>query len=140
MTKTTVYYPVGPRINGRLAYTYTRERKPFRNSNNQLYAEWTGGVAAYSDGVTVPHPDTRPCSVRYVVYSYGDHWPLHIWDDTSRCWYSNADKYSRTTSNHYTQSHPCCDTTPLPRAAMLVLARYGYAGLAQLRLEGLSLG
>lgn len=132
--------PRVPRINGRLAYTYTRERKPFRNSNNQLYAEWTGGVAAYSDGVTVPHPDTRPCSVRYVVYSYGDHWPLHIWDDTSQCWYSNTDKYGPTTSKHATQSHPRCDTVPLSLDAMKVLARHGYAALAQLRLEGRTFG
>lgn len=122
--------PRVPRINGRLAYTYTRERKPFRNSNNQLYAEWR------ADGV--PHSEGN--GMRYVVYSYGDHWPLHIWDDASQCWYSNADKYGPTTSKHYTQTHPRCDTTPLPRAAMLVLARHGYAGLAQLRLEGMRFG
>lgn len=114
-----------PRINGRLAYEFTAQRKPFRNSNNQLYARWLHGS-----------PKHEGAGLRYVVYSYGAHWPLFIWCDDSLQWYSNSDKYGTTTSKHYTQSHPRQATTPLSLPAMKALAFHGYAALVQLRLEG----
>lgn len=116
-----------PRINGRQCRPYVQKRKPFRNSNNQLYARWHARGVPYGDSNV---------GLRYAVYSYGEHWPLHIWDDASQCWYSNKDKHSVTTSRHYTQSHPLCDTVPLSLDAMKVLARHGYAALVQLRLKG----
>lgn len=117
----------GPRINGRQCRSHVQGRKPFRNSNGQLYAHWTAAGVPYAD---------TPVGMRYVVYSYGEHWPLHIWDDASQRWYSNADKYGTTTSRHHTQSHPLCDTTPLPLMAMRLLAREGYPALVAARLAG----
>ena len=117
----------GPRINGRQCRPYVRERKSFRNSNGHLYAFWTAAG--------VPHGESNT-GMRYVVCSYGEHWPLHIWDDASQQWYTNADKYGTTTSRHHTQSHPHCDTTPLPLMAMRLLAREGYRALVAARLAG----
>ena len=117
----------GPRINGRLCRGYVQGRKPFRNSNGQLYAEWMAAGVPYAD---------TPVGMRYVVYSYGQHWPLHIWDDASQQWFTNADKHSMTTSRHHSQSHPLCDTTPLPLMAMRLLAREGYPALVAARLHG----
>lgn len=45
---------------------------------------------------------------KYVVYSYGSHFPLFVW--YHGVWYENSDKYSTTTSKHRTQLHPLTDT------------------------------
>lgn len=44
----------------------------------------------------------------YVVYSYGEHWPLFVHMDGQ--WYENGDRYSVTTSKHRSQLHPLTDT------------------------------
>lgn len=73
-------------------------RQPFRNSNGQLYGAW--------------HNDST-----YVVYSYGPHWPLFIYDRDADCWYGNEDKVSRTTSHHRSYAYPLgTATAPLPRS------------------------
>ena len=36
----------------------------------------------------------------YVIYSYGPHWPLMVYDNDAHCWFTNDDNYSRTTSRH----------------------------------------
>lgn len=42
----------------------------------------------------------------YVVFSYGEHWPLWVHDNRSHVWYENSDKYSVTTGRHKSQSRP----------------------------------
>lgn len=42
----------------------------------------------------------------YIVYSYGYHFPLWVYDRKDRQWYGNSDKYSVTTSKHKSQSYP----------------------------------
>jgi len=42
----------------------------------------------------------------YVVYSYGYHFPLWVYDRQERQWYENSSKYSVTTSKHKSQSRP----------------------------------
>tara|TARA_Y100000004_G_scaffold180703_1_gene225598 strand:- start:252 stop:599 length:348 start_codon:yes stop_codon:yes gene_type:complete len=42
----------------------------------------------------------------YVVYSYGYHFPMYVFDYTTREWYANSDKYSPTTSKHQSQCRP----------------------------------
>ena len=44
----------------------------------------------------------------YVVYSYGEHWPLFVHKNGT--WYENSEKYSVTTSKHRSQSHPGVET------------------------------
>jgi len=36
----------------------------------------------------------------YIVYSYGEHWPLAVWTDGTG-WMVNVEKVSRTTDRHY---------------------------------------
>jgi len=67
--------------------TLVQERKPFKNSNGQLYGKW----------------ETPSL---YVVYSYGEHWPLFLWTGRTDTWYQNEDKFSPTTSHHRTYAHP----------------------------------
>ena len=42
----------------------------------------------------------------YVVYSYGRHFPMYVYDYSTREWYENSDKYSSTTSKHQSQCRP----------------------------------
>mgnify|MGYP006450206741 CR=1 FL=1 len=47
------------------------------------------------DSVFANDDDTK-----YVVYSYGDHFPMAMFDKDVGKWIVNEDKYSRTTSKH----------------------------------------
>ena len=47
-----------------------------------------------------------PTTGYYVVFSYGLHWPLFIYDYKQGQWYGNSDKYSATTSRHYSRLNP----------------------------------
>lgn len=70
---------------------------------------------------------------RYVVYSYGRHWPLFIYVDGK--WYENAGKYSRTTSKHHGQLHPLCETEKHGAEDMVHIAYSGVAGWMQRKLR-----
>lgn len=61
-----------------------QRRTPFEISSKSLYAEW---VRDY-----------------YVVYSYGEHFPMYVWDGAR--WLGNDDKYSPSTTRHQSAAHP----------------------------------
>jgi len=64
----------------------------FKNSTGSLYGKWETPTL-------------------YVVYSYGPHFPLFLRDSkVSWSWAENSNNYSPTTSKHYTQAHPQCET------------------------------
>jgi hypothetical protein len=69
---------------------------------------------------------------RYVVYSYGEHWPLFVYEDGK--WYENADKYSRSTTKHHGQLHPLCETERHSAEDMVEIANLGVARWMQRRL------
>ena len=54
-----------------------------------------------------------PVTGYYIVFSYGLHWPLFIYDHKKGQWYGNSDKYSATTSKHYRELNPG-NVLPLP--------------------------
>lgn len=72
---------------GRMA-TY---RDEFINTNNTCYGEWASHIFATN---------------LYIVYSYGRHFPIYIWDDEALCWYGNSSKYSNTTTRHQNNARP----------------------------------
>ena len=45
----------------------------------------------------------------YIVYSYGEHFPMYVYDRFVELWFANYDKYSPTTSKHQTLSRPDID-------------------------------
>jgi len=63
----------------------------------------------------------------YVVYSYGYHWPLFIYDNQK--WYENSSYASPTTSKHESQLHPCTSTESRTLDDMLKIAEHGSMGL-----------
>lgn len=93
-------------------------RKEFKGSN--IWGEWHGDK-------------------RYIVYSYGYHFPMWVYESATGQWYGNKDKYSRSTSKHQTMSRPY-----IPDGGMIwfdaydmrVIADYGYTGLVYRRLTG----
>lgn len=42
----------------------------------------------------------------YVVYSYGAHFPMYIYDKKQNKWIGNKDKYSRSTTRHQSLLRP----------------------------------
>ena len=69
-------------------------REAFKTSNGHLFGRW----------------ETPSL---YVVYSYGDHWPLFLWDGTE--WFENEDRTSITTTHHRGYTHPHCETAKVSR-------------------------
>lgn len=66
------------------ARQFVQDKKEFTGSNT--FGRWNNG--------------------HYVVYSYGLHFPLFVWNAYDHQWYKNSDKYSVTTSKHSNQLHP----------------------------------
>ena len=45
----------------------------------------------------------------YAVFSYGDHFPMFVYDNIASQWFGNHDKYSRTTARHQQLARPISD-------------------------------
>lgn len=95
---------------------YVDRRVPFHTTNKQLFGYWcTSGV--------------------YAVFSYGQHWPLFVYEPKTTSWFANEDKYGTTTSKHYGKAHPfATPTTKLSCTAMKKLVAVGYTALVEWRL------
>ena len=104
--------PKIPRVANSNARKYVQQRKPFQGSNT---------FGTYIDG-------------RYVVCSYGEHWPLFVYDDGR--WFANSDRWGTTTSKHRSQLHPLTDCTSMSLSEMCDLADYGFLGKLTRRLIG----
>lgn len=89
-----------------------RACEAFQTSNGNLFGRWEGY-----------HPVGTPSAPRYVVYSYGTHWPLFIFCDGH--WYGNANKHSATTSRHHSYAHPHTNIVWLTCGEMKKLASMG---------------
>lgn len=42
----------------------------------------------------------------YIVFSYGEHFPMYIYDRSAQQWYGNTDRYSVSTSRQQQQARP----------------------------------
>jgi hypothetical protein len=103
------------RIANRNARRYVETLTPFIGSN--LFAEFR--------------------TDRYVVYSYGVHFPLFIYSHLTSRWYSNSDKYSVSTSKQRTQCTPFNTDKPLVYLdgdQMRLLASGGFLTLVHHRM------
>ena len=97
------------KISNKSSRSYVENRKVFTASN--IFSEYGADPT------------------RYIVYSYGLHWPLFIYDEG--VWYENVEKASQTTSRHATQCRPRgVNITPMDRNSMVMIACRGIEGLA----------
>lgn len=71
------------------ARQYVQQCKTFVGSNT--FAEYINGV--------------------YVVFSYGYHFPMFV--KLGEQWFSNSEKFSRSTSKQFSQLNPLASCTPL---------------------------
>ena len=100
------------RISRRDARAKVQALEAFQTHNGTLYARWE-----------TYHPVGTPSPHRYVVYSYGEHWPLFVSCDG--VWYGNANKRSPTTSQHHGYTHPHTNVVWLTCGEMKKLAGWG---------------
>lgn len=75
-------------------------------------------------------------TMRYVVYSYGYHFPMYIaeWqagDRDNATWYENADKFSQSTSRQQSLLRPSSDTIKLCTDDMKSVALGGIVRLIE---------
>lgn len=75
-----------PYITNSDAASYVDCQEPFQTNNKTLFARKRDGL--------------------YVVYSYGEHFPLYVYDFVSGVWFGNGDRYSVTTTRHKTHARP----------------------------------
>lgn len=74
------------------AREFVSARAPFINKSKTMYGVWI-------DPINFPNP-------HYVVYSYGDHFPMYVWVESEKRWYGNSDRYSQTTTAHQSYARP----------------------------------
>jgi hypothetical protein len=82
-----------PKISNTESRSYTENLLPFKANN--------------LEAKTLDNGD-------YVVLSYG-YYPIWFYSASTRKWYGNKDKYSRTTAKQISQSRPTYDATILPK-------------------------
>lgn len=76
------------------AREYVMRKEEFRTNNKTMFGELREGN---------PNKQIPPM---YVVYSYGYHFPMYVYDYEACQWLGNSDKYSRTTSKHQSLTRP----------------------------------
>lgn len=87
-----------------------RDKLEFTNSKDSCYGVWE-----QADDLDY-----------YVVYSYGQHFPMYAYYEPSGEWYGNSGKYSRTTSSHQRCAKELIDVDRwLNTAQMREVASYG---------------
>lgn len=113
------------RIANKAAASMVAQQRPFEGSN--LFARCE---VVIGEGGQVQ-------SDLYIVYSYGEHFPMYIAETdvetkTTR-WYGNTDKWSQSTSRHQSQAHPPYDiqTVPMNTEQMKLIARGGLMELVK---------
>ena len=65
---------------------YTTELQPFTTHTESVWTDDIGDM--------------------YVVYSYGTHFPIYMFDHRTEMWFGNSDRFSPTTSRHQTLARP----------------------------------
>lgn len=82
------------RVANKNASEYVNELKEFKGSFNK-YAKHNASIFAENDMEDL-----------YVVYSYGYHFPMYIYDRQAGIWIGNKDKHSVSTTRHQSHCRP----------------------------------
>ena len=72
---------------------------------------------------------------RYVVCSYGRDYPLHVFCEGQEQWFTNDDRYSNTTSRHYSLTEPN-NAQHVERWLLELLVEHGYVEAMRRRIKG----
>lgn len=85
------------------ARSYVRNKEPFLGSHT--FSSYTPNL--------------------YIVYSYGEHFPLFIYDQTNYQWLENSDPYSKSTARHRSQLRPTDHTIKCTTEQIQAVIRAG---------------
>lgn len=96
------------RVSNNKARDYVNILEEFQGSN--MFGKWH----SWDEGV----------DKLYVVYSYGHHFPMYVYDDRENKWIGNKDKYSRSTTRHQSQARPSDEITWLNTDEMQDVINY----------------
>jgi hypothetical protein len=72
----------------------------------------------------------------YTVYSYGEHFPIYVFDSRTGTWLGNSGKYSMSTSRHQSQARPPHVHHYVDTATMKLAARSGVVGVLTHKILG----
>lgn len=121
------------------AYTYVRRREEFSGTLVQMMDGGKGRRYAGRWNVKYDPDRLRPephvVVKTYTVYSYGDHFPMYVWDELAGAWYGNAEKYSRTTSKHMSKLYPGNVNCYLDTDELREISLVGVAGWVKAKME-----
>jgi hypothetical protein len=110
-----------PKIANKNCRSYVEDRMAFDGSN--MWGTWHKSTL------------TESTDKHYVVYSWGHHFPIYIYDDNTWQWFGNKDKISQSTTRHQSQARlDDVDIAWLTTAEMSTLAVVGYTELVRRRL------
>jgi len=85
------------KISNNKAIEYIKKLEVFQGNNT--YAEWL----SHGSGDDSGHHESKKI---YVIYSYGHHFPIYIYDAKEQKWIGNKDKYSPSTTRHQSLLRP----------------------------------
>lgn len=74
--------------------------------SNKTARDWVNRGIEFQGNNTFAKWITTNNNKLYVVYSYGSHFPMYIYDQSQDRWVGNNSKYSQTTSKHQSQLKP----------------------------------
>lgn len=95
-------------INNRDVGRLVKVRAEFITKNKTMFAKWV--------------------NKQYVVFSYGEHFPMYVWDSTLGRWFGNRDRYSNTTTKHQSHAHPGHIEQWFDTRVLCVIVQYGFVG------------
>lgn len=113
------------KVSNREASAYVNRTREFVTHTGSIYGRWEDIGTGETD---------RMRKALYVVYSYGSHHPLYVYERSTGKWYRNTEKYSSTTSRHLTQAHPGVECEDIATTEeMMALAEGGVLHLIEMR-------
>lgn len=105
-----------------------RYRDEFEHAS--VYGKWRKCIW-YSRGQFTEKDTPRV----YAIYSYGNHFPMYVYDEESGQWLGNSDKYSRTTTSHQSKYRPSEVAKWFGTAELKAIVDCGLVGYITYRME-----
>lgn len=110
------------RTTNREVRNYVEQGVEFINKARTMWGEWRS-YGPYN------HETAGPAERCYCVFSYRYDWPLLVYSDQTDTWYSNDERYSRTTSRHMSHIKPReREVLSVGRNALMELVSNGAVG------------
>lgn len=122
ITKNKAYTTKAKNVSNRDMHEYVIRLQPFENHTGSCHGQWRG---------------KDEDATGYAVYSYGSHFPIYFYSVEADRWFGNADKYSRTTTNHQSRTRPCDsrDITWMGTGNLKYLVTHGYVAYVANRMN-----